>query len=69
MKVHKVKVSQWFGGERRSSLCGRLNARSADGMNVTDDDCEVTCRFCLRNMEITQRLRAAKAGRAALERG
>jgi hypothetical protein len=38
-----------FGGERVTSLCGRLHTL-ADGMNLTADPQEVTCKFCLRRL-------------------
>lgn len=63
MKVHKLKVTSRWGGTMSGSVCGRLNSACADGMNVSDKDAEVTCRFCLRDMEITKRLREAKAKR------
>lgn len=50
MKVHKAKAFRRWGGVGTTSLCGRLNAGSRDGMNVTDADNEVTCAFCLKRM-------------------
>lgn len=52
MAVHLLKVRRTpFGaGELRGSLCGRLNASSTDGMNVTDNEAEVTCHFCRKIM-------------------
>ena len=39
-----------FGGTSNGSLCGRLNAASRDGMNITDDRIKVTCKFCLSRL-------------------
>ncbi|APO93355.1 hypothetical protein [Xanthomonas vesicatoria] len=32
---------------RTTTLCGRMNARSRDGMNIAGADEAVTCKFCL----------------------
>jgi hypothetical protein len=51
MVVHMLKVRKGpFGDEctLRGSLCGRLNSASTDGMNVSDNPAEVTCKFCKR---------------------
>lgn len=51
MKTHMyVTRRNAFGGTTTSSLCGRLNAASADGMNITGDRKQVTCGFCLKLM-------------------
>lgn len=50
MKTHFAKTRRnAFGGETTSSLCGRLNAASVDGMNITGEAAEVTCAFCKRH--------------------
>jgi hypothetical protein len=47
MKVHMLRVRPGpFGGELRTSLCGRHNRACSDGMNVTDVAGDVTCLFC-----------------------
>lgn len=40
-----------FGGTLTKSLCGRLNVASRDGMNLTGNASEVTCKFCRRIMD------------------
>ena len=66
MKLHTGRQHpNRFGGTTTTTLCGRTNAACSDGMNIADDD-GVTCRFCLRQMEITRRLRAAKKRRSDL---
>lgn len=53
MKLHKSRVvvinaeKDW---KRFTTLCGRMNARCADGMNIADHDDDVTCKFCLALM-------------------
>jgi hypothetical protein len=63
MAVHFSKVRpSAFGGTSYGSLCGRLNAASLDGMNVTGSEAEVTCKFCLKALvaaRVRQALRAA----------
>ena len=39
-----------FGGETYTTVCGRMNKASNDGMNIANSDAEVTCKFCLRVM-------------------
>lgn len=34
-----------------TTLCGRMNRRSRDGMNIADTDAEVTCKHCLKRMK------------------
>lgn len=64
MKTHLSRVrDNRFGGQTYSTVCGRMNARSTDGINCTDDEQSVTCKFCLRDMAIKRRLMAAKAKR------
>lgn len=46
-----VKITRGLWGTdstKTSSLCGRLNNASTDGMNVTDVLEDVTCKFCLK---------------------
>lgn len=51
MVQHKDKQRRnAFGGMTFTTLCGRMNAASADGMNIADTDEQVTCKFCLRLM-------------------
>jgi len=65
MKLHKGRQHpNRFGGTTTTTLCGRMNAACSDGMNIADDDAYVTCRFCLRQLEITRLLRAAKERRS-----
>ena len=52
MVLHKDKQRRnVFGGTTWTTLCGRTNRQSADGMNIADTDAEVTCKFCLKKME------------------
>lgn len=52
MKVHLARVEQnRLGGYTTGSWCRRTNARSTDGMNTTEDQGAVTCKFCLKLME------------------
>lgn len=51
----KVRPAPFGAGLLRSSACGRLNAASVDGMNVTDIPAEVTCKFCLARMAANER--------------
>lgn len=52
MKMHKDRqVNLGAGAIRYTTLCGRMNRRSADGMNIADSDAEVTCSFCLEKMK------------------
>lgn len=52
MVLHKDKVVEIrsIGATRVTTLCGRMNKQSADGMNIADSDEEVTCKFCLAKM-------------------
>lgn len=36
-----------WGGVRYGTLCGRMNKRNSDGMNVALEGQAVTCKFCL----------------------
>lgn len=56
MKLHKHKNRpNRFGGTTYTTLCGRMNAASSDGMNVAETEAEVTCKFCLRIMAAAPR--------------
>jgi hypothetical protein len=33
-----------------TTLCGSMNARCADGMNIANTRAEVTCKHCLRKL-------------------
>jgi hypothetical protein len=47
MKTHfAIQTKGAFGSTLTTTLCGRMNAKSADGMNSTTDRAEVTCAFC-----------------------
>jgi hypothetical protein len=54
MKQHKDKQVQRQGYVKVTTLCGRLNAGSRDGMNIANTDAEVTCKFCLKLMAAKQ---------------
>lgn len=66
MVLHKDRQVIRAASTRFTTLCGRMNAASVDGMNVADTDAGVTCKFCLRQMEITRRLKATADKRAEL---
>ncbi len=52
MKLHKDRqVNLRNGATRFTTLCGRMNRRCSDGMNIADTDEQVTCKFCLARME------------------
>jgi hypothetical protein len=52
MKLHKDRqVDLGNGATRFTTLCGRMNRRSSDGMNIANSDDEVTCKFCHRKMD------------------
>jgi hypothetical protein len=47
MKVHlAVSGKGTFGGTITTTLCGRMNKQSRDGMNSSDERDEVTCGHC-----------------------
>lgn len=48
MVMHKSRVVERPGYTRFTTLCGRMNKASQDGMNIADTDDQVTCKFCLR---------------------
>ena len=49
MKTHFYRQRpNAYGGFDAGSLCGRLSAQSADGMNVAEHWGVVTCKFCLK---------------------
>ena len=51
MVLHKDKQRKnAFGGTTFTTLCGRTNRQSRDGMNIANSDKEVTCKFCLKKM-------------------
>jgi hypothetical protein len=52
MVLHKDRVVEIrsISAVRTTTLCGRMNKRSWDGMNIADTDAEVTCKFCLKLM-------------------
>lgn len=56
MKLHKEdNIENRWGGTTYRTLCRRTNARCSDGMNIADDDAGVTCKFCLKRMELRRR--------------
>ena len=47
MKTHlAVSLDRVDGSTLTTTLCGRMNAQSEDGMNSTEDRAKVTCAFC-----------------------
>lgn len=59
IKTHLAKRSNWFGGEKLSSLCNRVRTLDV-GMNLTDEPAEVTCTFCKKILEAKAKLAKAK---------
>jgi hypothetical protein len=51
MVLHKDRQIVGRYGTKWTTLCGRMNKRNSDGMNIADTDAEVTCKFCLAKME------------------
>ena len=47
MVLHEGRYIERPGMTRTTTLCGRMNARSRDGMNIAGDGEAVTCKFCL----------------------
>lgn len=48
MVLHQSRVIETRWGTNTTTLCGRTNSRSSDGMNIAGDGEKVTCKFCLR---------------------
>lgn len=46
--LHQSKVVERRGMTLTTTLCGRMNSGSKDGMNIASADELVTCKFCLR---------------------
>ena len=67
MKIHyaKTRPAPFGKGTLTSSLCGKLNAGSRDGMNITPDRAEVTCSYCLKRLEAMDRREALKLEQAS----
>jgi hypothetical protein len=61
IKIHLSVTKPFFGGTKTSSLCRRLRT-TADGMNLTGDEKEVTCRFCLRILKARHREEQGREG-------
>lgn len=50
MKLHQaLRFKNRFGGMTFTTLCGRMNAASPDGMNIAATPAEVTCLFCRKD--------------------
>lgn len=45
---HAAKSIQRKDHVVTTTLCGRMNARTRDGMNIASERSQVTCKFCLR---------------------
>jgi len=50
MVLHAGRRIERPGVIRTTTLCGRMNARSRDGMNIAGTGQVVTCKFCLAKM-------------------
>ena len=48
MVMHASKVLRRRDKTITTTLCGRSNRQSIDGMNIVEGDAWVTCAFCLR---------------------
>jgi len=55
MILHASRIVRRADCTIYTTLCGRMNARSRDGMNIADTAAKVTCKFCRRRMA-TRRL-------------
>ena len=51
MILHEAKKAERKGHTVYTTLCGRMNKQSHDGMNIADTAAQVTCKFCLRAMK------------------
>ena len=51
MTQHQAKQIVRNFGIRTTTLCGRMNSNSRDGMNIAATTEEVTCKFCLKIMK------------------
>ncbi|WP_223293204.1 MULTISPECIES: hypothetical protein [Xanthomonas] len=47
MTLHASRRIERMGMTKTTTLCGRMNARSRDGMNIAGVDEAVTCKFCI----------------------
>lgn len=50
MVLHAGRRIERPGMIRTTTLCGRMNARSRDGMNIAGTGEAVTCKFCLSKL-------------------
>lgn len=50
MVLHAGRRIERPGVTRTTTLCGRMNASSRDGMNIADTGEAVTCKFCLAKL-------------------
>jgi len=46
--LHASRIIKRGTATRFTTVCGRMNAASRDGMNIAETETEVTCKFCLR---------------------
>lgn len=61
VKIHlAVSGKGAFGGTITTTLCGRMNKKSDDGMNSTGDRAVVDCAHCLRILEWPEHWRYRK---------
>ena len=56
--THSSLMYERRGVNFTTTLCRRVSNASED-FNVTDIDAEVTCKLCIKRMEIRDRMRAA----------
>lgn len=61
MVLHAPRTVQRKHGTLHTTLCGRMNSQSNDGMNIAAAQGEVTCKICLAKLEQIQREREAEA--------
>lgn len=54
MKLHASKIIKRANYTRTTTLCGRMNAASQDGMNIADDPRNVSCKLCLKKLATTR---------------
>lgn len=58
MVKHAAKKVERGSHTIYTTLCGRMNKQSRDGMNIADTDAGVTCKFCLRILSRVNRMEA-----------
>jgi hypothetical protein len=50
MIQHASKIIHHANRTVYTTVCGRMNAKSQDGMNIAEKKSDVTCKFCLKRL-------------------